>query len=244
VASCPPDPLVAPTELSQWGVPAPFLSQFRLRPFEVQISRGGTLGAMAIRYRMTGEEEWSPEEVMSESGSSWGVALDDAFAQSAPATFAVMTFPAGDYPEETSYVVGADGTVTLGDSAISGPTATRTYLPAQGCSAVTAEALQLMQNAIVPPLTAWPDSFKRHAAAMVHAFLKRSRGSTGRGSGSGADNGDDVLYAAEALARDFFIMVNENGKPPGTTDTSVPEESSVITSYPLGIDERNWRDAY
>lgn len=237
--TCPPDPLVAPEELSQWGVPAPFLSQFRLRPFEVQISRGGVLGVMAVRFRMAGDDGWSSDEVMSDGGASWVVAIDDAFAQSAPATFAVLTFPAGAYGEETTYVVGADGSVTTGDGALAGPSSVRTYLPARGCSAVTAEALQLMQNAIKPPLTAWPDSFKRHGAAMVHAFLKRSRGST-----SGTDNGDDVIYAAEALARDFFIMVNENGAPPGTEDSSVPEESSLITAYPLGTDERNWRGAF
>lgn len=242
--TCPPDPIVAPAELPQWGVPTPFLSQFRLRPFEIQISTGGPLGTMAIRHRLIGEESWSADVVPSDAGSSWSVSLDDAFAETAPTTFAAVTFPAGEYLEETTYQVSADGAVTTNDGALAGVSSTRIYLPAKGCAAVTDEILQLVQNAITAPLTAWPDSFRRHAAAMVHGFLKRARGASARGSVGGTSSGDDVIFAAEALARDFFIMVGENGKPPGVVDTSVVEDGPMISAYPLGTDGRNWRDAF
>ena len=93
--TCPPDPLVEPTELAQWGVPSPFLAQFRLRPIEIQVSTGGALGTMAIRWRFVGDDEWSADAVPSEDGSSWVVVLDDAFAQSVAYTFATLTFAAG-----------------------------------------------------------------------------------------------------------------------------------------------------
>lgn len=240
MASCPPDPLVAPSALTKWGVPAPFMAQFRLRPIEILVSVGGALGTMIIRQRNLGDDEWSADAVPSEAGATWVVDLDDAFATSAATTFATLTFAAGVYVVDTVYVVDSAGTVTPGAGAIAGVTASRTYLPAEGCSAVTAEALQLMENAVKAPLTEWPDSFRRHAAAMVHAFLKRSRGSTAKGGG----DGDEVIYAAEATGREFFLHVGENGKPPGVVDTSPTDDGPMFAAYPTGGDQRNWRDAY
>lgn len=235
---CPPDPIVAPTELTQWGVPAPFLAQFRLRPIEILISMGGGLGTMAIRWRAVGEDDWSADAVPSEDGATWAVDLDDAFAASSAATFAVLTFQPGAYVIDTSYTVSANGTVTRGAGAIVGVAAVRSYLPAKGCSAVTDEALQLLEDAVKVPMSAWPDSFRRHAAAMVHAFLKRSRGSTAKGAG----DGDDVIYAAEAQGRDFFAHVGERGKPPGVVDSSPSADGPMLAAYPRSTDRRHWSD--
>jgi hypothetical protein len=230
VPTCPPDNLVDPAELAQYNVPSGFLAQFVPRGFEVQISTAGALGTMAFVWRRRGEDGWSNTPIISSPSSSpWSYALDDVFAN--------LTFAVGSFVASTVYVVDESGTVTSGDGHLS---VTRYDLRSNACEAVTREALLLMKNAVTPPLTAWTKDAKTHAANWVYAILKRGKGATANNAGAG----DELIWEGEKLARGYFLHVGETGRPDGWVDGSVSSDGPLFSAYPIGDDDRNWREAW
>jgi hypothetical protein len=219
----PPGYLVTAALLSRYNVPSAFLAQFGVRPFSIQISTGGALGTMQFIWQYPGDSAWSAP-IVSAAGATWLYTLDDVFAD--------LTFAARTYVLAETYSVDAGGTVT----GAAGLTAARFSLVTNACSAVTAEAMQLMRDAIRPPLLTWGDDAVTHAAAMVYAVLKRGRGLTPDGAGEGDSN----LFAAERIARQFFKDIGENGRPDSMTDSSPTSDGPLIAAYPSGDTERGW----
>lgn len=219
----PTDFLITPRLLSRYNVPSAFLSQFDARPFNIQISTGGALGVMQFQWQYAGDTAWSAP-IVSVAGSTWAYTLDD--------TFSDLTFAARTYVLAEAYTVDTNGAVT----GATGLTAARFSLVTNACSAVTAEAMTLMQDAIHPPLTVWGDDAATHAAAMVYAVLKRGRGLTPDGAGVGDEN----LFVAEKIARKFFSDIGENGRPANMTDTSASSDGPMIPAYPAGDTLRGW----
>jgi hypothetical protein len=221
----PPDPLVQPAQLSRFGVPADFVGKFALRPFQVQILVGGALGTMQFVWRYAGDTDWSNTPIVSTGGTSWAYTLDDVFAD--------LVFAAAAYVALTVYAVDASGAVTGGAGELA---ATRFSLPVNACSAATMESLTLMRDAVTQPLLSWGDDVRTHAAAMVHAILKRGRGATPPGGGMGDEN----IWIAETNARRFFLGIGERGKPDSITDSSPTLDGPMFSVYPEGDDPIGW----
>jgi hypothetical protein len=221
--TCPPDNLVEPSVLTRFGVPGSFLAQFAPRSFQVVIEVSGTLGTMAISWRQSSTEVGS-DPVISTTGATWTIAIDDFNAD--------LTFAAGSYTATTVYTIDEAGNVTGG----SGLTASRFDLRVNACSSVTTEALALMQDAVRQPLTAWGDDTRSHAAAMVYAWLKRSKGATAIGAGMGDEN----VFLAEDIGRKFFIGIGQRGKPPSISDTSTSSDGPMFAAYPTSDEPRGW----
>lgn len=220
----PPDLLVTPAQLSRFNVPSAFLAQFAARPFTVQISSGGALGAMAFYWQFPGDSSWSAP-IVSAAGASWLYTLDDVFAD---LTFAARTYSVGE-----TYNVDAGGTVT---GAV-GLTAAMFDLRVNACSAATAEAMMLMRDAISPPLKAWGDDVTTHAASIAYAILKRGRGATPEHAGG---EGDMNVFTAEGRALDFFKRIGKDGRPDTMTDTSTTVDGPMIAAYPTSDRLRGW----
>ena len=223
--ACPPDPLVSTAQLPQFGVPPDFLFQFRARAFQILIATGGALGTMTWQWRWTGDTAWSSFIYATSTVSPWTWTIDEAFA--------ALSFPAGTYTATHVYSVDEAGTVTGVGPAIS---CTRYDLAANACSAATAEALTLMQNAVRQPLTAWGDDVRQHAASMAYAALKRSRGATPTGAGLG----DEIVFIAAQEARSFFGLNGKQGRPPSILDTSITTDGPMFAAYPVGDIPRGW----
>ncbi len=224
---CPPDYLVTPAQLSRYSVPSSFLAQFAARPFLLKIDIAGALGVMAFSWQISGDSAWSGS-IVSSAGTTWDATVDEVFAD--------LTFAAGTYVVDTTYTVDANGTVTPGGGAIDAVTASLFDVRANACSAVTTEALTLMQDAVRQPLVTWGDDVRTHAAAWVFAILKRGKGATPQGAGEGDSN----IFLAEDAARKFFAMIGEKGKPASITDTSVSSDGPMIAAYPSGDTARGW----
>jgi hypothetical protein len=222
--ACPPDPLVAPGDLSRFNVPGEFLARFRRRPFQVQVVTAGALGALAVQWRFLGDEAYS-ETIYSSAGASWQLELDDAYA--------VLTFAAATYQAAITYTVDANGNVTGGAGEL---TASMLDMVAQACATVTGEALILMADAIKPPLSAWGDEIRQHAANMAYAALKRGKGATPKGVGAG----DDHIFLAEDAARRFFGAIGKGGKPDSVVDSSVSSDGPMLAAYPWSRPPRGW----
>lgn len=220
----PPGLIVAPTQLSRYGVPPAFLSQFQARPFQIQISTAGALGVMQFQWQTIGDAGLSPSIVSSGSAPPWLYTIDDVFAD--------LTFAAGSYTLNAIYTVDALGAVSP-----SGLVTASLFDRRQiACSAVTREALQRMRDAIRPPLTSWGDDATEHAAAWVYAKLKRGKGATPEGAGAG----DALIFHAEKLAMDFFDGIGRDGRPDSMTDTSPSADGPLIPVYPFGDTPRGW----
>lgn len=229
------DPLVAPSELSQYGVPGGFLAQFIPRALEIQISAGGALGVMEFVYRLRGDDEFRPTPIVTSAAPPWSVTID---AESN--TFATLTWASATYVLNSVYVVDEVGTVTQTAGSEGGLTAYRFDLRTTACSAVTAEAMLLMRNAVKPPLVSWGADVRSHAAAMVYAWLKRSRGLTANQAGSGDEN----IFSAESLARAYFLGIGEGGKPDNMVDSSAQSDGPMFNAYPTGNTPRGWADGW
>ena len=225
MSDCPPGNLVEPGELAQFNVPAAFLVQFTPRPLDVQISTGGVLGAMQFTWRWTGEANFSPTPIPSSATGPSSYPLDVAFAG---LTFAARTYVLGE-----TYTIDEAGAVT----GAAGLAATRYDRRATACSAVTAEALTLMQDAVKRPLKTWTDDARTHAAAMVYAVLKTGVGSTAKNAGEGDEN----IYSAAALARAYFLRIGEKGRPDGWVDGSVSADGPMFSAYATSAEPaRGW----
>lgn len=220
----PPGLLVTPVQLSRYGVPSDFLSQFQPRPFTLQITAAGALGAMAFAWQYPGDPSLSVP-MFSTAGATWQTTVDGAFAD---LTFAAATYGLGDtYTVDTAgHVSGPSGNIvaSLWDQ--------RQVM----CSAVTTEAMSRMRDAIHPPLMAWGDDATRHAAAWVYALLKRSKGATPTGAGSGDEN----IFTDEKAAQDFFDTIGAEGRPDSMTDTSATTDGPLFSAYPTGDTPRDW----
>lgn len=228
-------PLVAPEALAQYGVPPAFLGQFQPRAINLLILTGGAFGAMSFQWKYINETQYSADVYFpSPVTTPWTWALDEAFVS--------LTFTPQSYTQGTVYTIDEGGNVTGG----AGIRATTYDLRANACDAVTSEALLLMRNAVTPPLVVWGPSVSSHAAAMAYAWLKRARGSTAQTAGEGDAN----IYAAEAVARDFFMLIGKQGKPDDMVDSSVTTDGPMFSAYPSGGDDwsgndnRNWRQAF
>lgn len=220
----PPGLLVAPPQLSRYNVPSAFLTQFAPLPFNVLISQGGALGAMQFQWQYPGDTAWSASIVSAAASPPWLFTLDD--------TFTDLTFAARTYVLNETYAIDASGNVT----GAAGLTAARFDLRSTACSAATAEAMTRMRDAIRPPLTSWGDDAVTHAAAMVYAILKRGRGATPTGAGTGDAN----VFTAEDAARAFFDDIGANGRPDNMTDTSPTSDGPLMAAYPTGDCLRGW----
>lgn len=219
----PTDPLVKATELSRYNVPSSFLAQFDPRPFAVLISTAGALGVMAFQWQWIGDTSWS-EPIVSDAGASFLYTLDD--------TFCDLTFATASYALNAEYTIDRNGVVTGGAGEV---TAARFDLRVNACSAATYEAMQLMRDAIRPPLTRWGDDATTHAAAIAYAILKRGRGSTPPGADG---SGDTNVYSAEGRALEFFRDIGKNGKPDSMVDTSTTIDGPLIPVYPKSPTQR------
>lgn len=219
----PPGYLVTPAQLSRYNVPSAFLAQFAIRTFTLQVIAGGPLGTMQVAWQYAGDSSLSAP-IVSVAGATWSYTLDDTFSD---LIFAARTYVLGE-----TYVVDPNGLVT---GAV-GLTATRFSRVQNACSGATAEAMTLMRDAIRPPLTAWGDDAVQHAAQMVYAVLLRGVGATPPGAGAGDDN----VFLAEKLGREFFKSIGEGGKPDNMTDSSSTADGPLIPAYPSGDDPRGW----
>jgi hypothetical protein len=219
----PPGYLVTPAQLSRYNVPSTFLAQFALRTFTLQVIAGGALGTMQFAWQYAGDNALSAP-IVSVAGATWAYTLDDTFAD---LTFAARTYVLGE-----TYAVDPNGVVT---GAV-GLTAARFSRVQSACSSVTAEALTLMRDAIRPPLTSWGDDAVLHAAQMAYAVLLRGVGATP----SGAGVGDDNVFLAEKIGRDFFKSIGEDGKPDNMSDSSSTADGPLIPAYPSGDEPRGW----
>jgi hypothetical protein len=224
----PPDPLVKPTELPRFGVSRDFLAEFLHRPFQVQISTSGDLGAMGYQWRQSSSDSWSVE-YKSSAGSTWSDERDE--------NFATLTFATAYYVEASVFLIDAAGVVTWGGGAADATTLTATVydLPTNACSSVTSEALYLMEDAVDQPLTAWGDDVRQHVADWVFAILKRGRGATPQGGGLGDEN----IFLAEQAAKDFFRRIGEKGRPESIVDSS-PAIDGPMVLYPVSDTPRGW----
>lgn len=225
--SAPASPLVDPAALAQFGVPPSFVVQFQPRSLNAEITNGGVLGVMSFCWQWRGEDNFNPQPFVSSAGTTWVIGLDE--------TFTTFTWPAGTYILGANYQIDEVGTVTASGGGPS-PTVVRYDLRSQACSAVTSEAMLLMRNAVSPPLLTWGDAVRTHAAAMVYAWLKRARGLTANTAGSGDEN----VFAAEATAREFFILIGEQGLMDDMTDSSTSVDGPIFNAYPTGDTARNW----
>lgn len=213
----PPGLLVTPQLLSRYNVPGAFLAQFALTTFNIQIPVGGTLGTMQFQWQRPGDTAWSAP-IVSVAGTTWTYTLDD--------TGSDLTFATRTYLTTDVYAVDPLGAV----AGSAGLTAVRFSVVQNACSAVTAEAMTLMRDAIRPPLTTWGDDAITHAAQMVYALLKRGKGATPRGGGEGDDN----VFLAEKLGRAFFADIGANGRPDNMIDTSPTSDGPLLAAYPSG----------
>ena len=221
MSACPPDPLIAAADLPKYGVPPAFLAGFAVVPIEIYISTSGVLGTMGFMWRERGGT--NPDgtaaysnEILSDAGASYTEPLDSVYA--------AVTFTAGSYIHTQTYSIDSSGTVTTSGS---GPTitASRYDLPTNLCRAKTDEALTMMRPAVSPPLTAWGDAVRSHAASLVYAALKRARGAT---PPSGGQSGDDLVFDSERRAIAFFLSIGEGGKPDSLSDTSSTTGGTMI----------------
>jgi hypothetical protein len=220
----PPGLLVTPAQLSRYNVPSAFLAQFALRPYQLQVLVAGALGTAQFQWMYAGDSAWSAP-IVSTAGASWAYTLDDTFTD---LTFATATYNLGD-----TYNVDAAGVVTGPSANIA---AARFDLRQNACSAVTAEAMMLMRDAIHPPLLTWGDDATTHAAAWVYEVLKRGRGLAPEAAAVGDAN---VLTAGE-IARRFFAQIGERGRPDSMTDTAVTTDGPLIPVLPYGDTKRGW----
>lgn len=222
--ACPPDPLVAPAELTRFNVPGEFLARFRRKPIEVTVIVAGALGSLAVQWRFLGDDAWSAT-YYSSGGATWLLELDDAYA--------TLTFAAATYSAATLYTVDANGNVTGGAGEL---TATMLDLVAQACSTVSGEALTRMADSVKAPLLSWGDEIRQHAANMVYAALKRGKGATPKGVGAG----DDHVFLAEDSARRFFDLIGLKGRPDSLVDSSVSADGPMLAAYPWSRPPRGW----
>lgn len=224
----PPGLLVQPAQLSRYNVPGDFLAQFDARPFLLQIAAGGALGAMQYQWQYPGDSDWSPL-IVSTAGSSW--------ASTIRKTSTDLTFAAGAYAEGDTYMVDAAGTVTPQGSAQAGLISASRYDQVMiTCSAVTAEALTKMTDAITAPLLSWADDATMHAAAWVYEWLKYGKGL----APEEAAVGDANVIAGGAKARKYFEDIGAAGKPATMTDSSVSADGPLLSAYPSGDCPRKW----
>lgn len=219
----PPGLIVLPTQLGRYNVPGDFLAQFALRTVTVQVIVGGTLGTMQVAWQYAGDAVFSAP-VVSVAGATWAYTIEDAFTD---LIFAARTYVLGE-----TYAVDPAGAVT----GAAGLTAARFSRVQNACSSVTAEAMTLMRDAIRPPLTSWGDDAVLHAAQMAYAVLKRGVGATPSGAGAGDEN----VFLAEKIARDFFTDIGKNGRPDNMTDSSPTLDGPLLAAYPTGDDSRGW----
>jgi hypothetical protein len=220
----PPGTLVTPAQLSRYNVPADFLAQFEPRPFQIQITTGGALGVMQFAWQWLGDTSGYSAPIVSDAGTSWAHTVDSVFAD--------LTFAAQTYAQNTLYAVDRNGVVTGG----TGLTATRFDQRQLACSAVTREAMILMRDAIRPPLMAWDDDATTHAAAWVYEILKRGKGLAPPDAAPGDQN---VLTGGE-MARKYFEMIGEKGRPDSMVDTSPTVDGPLLPDYPRGDSLRGW----
>lgn len=222
----PPDLLIKPSELSRFGVPSAFLAQFAARPILLTITTAGTLGTMQFVWQFVGDSQQSAP-IVSSSGTTWVYTIDDNYVD--------VTFPSGTYLINATYSIDTNGNVT---NTGGGPTVTAAFfdLRQNACSSVTTEAMYRMRDAIRPPLLTFGDDTRTHAAAWVFAKLKRAKGATPEGAGTGDEN----VFTAEKLAIEFFDKIGEDGKPDSMTDTSTSDDGPLIPMYPTGDSPRGW----
>lgn len=219
----PPGLLVQPSQLSRYNVPSSFLEQFAPRLFNIMISTAGALGAMAFQWQYPGDTSWSAP-IFSDAGATWAFTLED--------TFTDLTFATHAYVLNAVYAVDRNGVVTGGAEL----TAVRFDLRQNACTSVTREAMMLMRDAIHPPLLTWDDDATTHAAAWVYEILKRGRGL----APADAAPGDSNVLTAGDLARKYFALIGEKGKPDSMTDTSTTVDGPLFPVYPSGSDPRGW----
>lgn len=224
---CPPDPLIAPAQLSRYNVPSDFLAQFLPRPFLLQIAAAGALGAMQFQWMYPGDADWSVL-IVSTAGASWTDSIDK--------TFTDLSFAAATYGQGDTYMVDALGSVIPQAGAQSGLiSATRYDQRAITCSAVTQEALTLMGNAVKQPLLTWGDDARMHAAAWVYEWLKYGKGL----APDLAAVGDANIINGADRARKYFATIGEKGRPESMTDSS-PSADGPMMRYPTSDKPRGW----
>jgi len=227
VASCPPDLLVTPAQLSRYNVPSQFLAQFALKSFVLTITVGGDLGVMEFTWLAVGDTGESAS-VGTAAGATWMKTIDDVFAD--------LTFASGTYVVDSTYTIDENGIVTPSAGGLPTVTCARFDLRQSACSAATTEAMYLMRDAIRPPLTAWGDDARTHAAALSYAILKRGRGA----APMDAAVGDEHVFRAEDVARKFFEGIGKNGRPDNMTDTSPSHDGPMFAAYPSSDTRRGW----
>jgi hypothetical protein len=222
-----PHPYLVPVaELPRYGIEWSFLEQFRPRPIEILISTAGALGTMRFKWRLVGDTNFSAE-IPSSAAAPWVFALDEAFA--------VLTFGAGGYVLDSTYVISEAGGVTTGGGAINTLTASR-YDRREAESQVTTDlCIGWMQPAITPPLVSWGADVKGQYALVLRGRLKRGAGL----APSAAAVGDENVIASEEKAEAWFKAVGAGEiEPQDLVDSSSDGETMLV--MPISDEPVGW----
>jgi hypothetical protein len=222
-------PLITPAELLRFGASSDFLEQFKARPLSIIIVDAGALGAMTFQWKRQGEDNYSAT-IYSEAGSSWASELPDTAC-------ATLTFGAGSYVANTTYLVSSTGTVTPGAGAFAGLSATRRDLVSDKCLSATKKAVTWMQPRVVPPVLSVGEDIKEWIADIAKYALRSRDGLTPPGAGAGDDN--DRLRAVDA-EKNLKLIGQSTDRPQDLIDSSPSSEGAGFNAYPVGGDLRGW----
>jgi hypothetical protein len=219
--------LVPIAELPRYAITSAFLDQFEPRPIEILITAGGALGTMKLQWRLLGDADWSIE-IASSPLTSWVLTLDEAFA--------ILTFAAGSYVANSTYVVNELGAVTVAGGGISTLTAARYDVRETESQATTDLCLGWMKPAVVPPLVSWGADIRGQYAFVLRGRLKRRLGL----SSQQASVADENILLSEEKAEAWFKAVGAEEIEPvdlvDSSDDGAPGSSSSELLMPVSDD--------
>lgn len=222
--------LVPIAELPRCGITSSLLDQFEPRPIEILITAAGPLGTMKLQWRLLGDADWSAE-IASSPLASWVLTLDEAFA--------ILTFAAGTYVANSTYVVNELGVVTLGGGALAALTAERYDARETESQATTDLCLGWMKPAVVPPLVSWGADIRGQYAFVLRGRLKRRLGL----SSQQASVADENIIATEEKAEAWFKAVGAGDvEPVDLVDSSDDGAPGSATEFlqPISDDPIGW----
>lgn len=201
-------PLLTRAELPQYGLDEEFLAQFDVRPIQLTAETAGALGTAAFKWRLLGDEEWSPPRTSSPRAPwEW----------SPPRSFCALAFAAGTYTTTAIYTIDEDGTVTRSGAGPDTITASRWDPVATARASVTDRATSAMQPRYVLPLLAWGDGVKRAAADWLKYELKSD---VGMAPALGAVGDENIRLRYEDAVKYFKALGAGPDKSRDITDSS------------------------
>jgi hypothetical protein len=223
--------LITRRDLLNHGASSDFLERLKIRPIEVQISTGGSLGTMTVAWRPQGATGWSRAE-QSEPGGTWTWDTPDP-------GYASATFPAAVYTAGHAWTIATDGSVTPQGAAPAGPTAVRNDVVAAIIAGVTSDFVTWAQPRCVPPIVSIGEGQKGWAAAIAVYRLKSREGMTPTQAGTGDEN-------QRARALDAELNIKGIGasamRPPDIVDSSPGGGGTGIPQFARSRSSRGFED--